>query len=564
MISEGTEPIGAGAELPDQLHGKRFLLYLGRREAVKNIDMLLRAFRAFRQTSNSPLDLVLAGPGTESLSEANVIDLELISDELKASLLRLATAVVQPSTNESFSRTMMEAWSVGRPVVVNANCLATAKAVSRSGGGWSAATEAEWVAAFHEIENTSSSELARLGELGRLYADEHADWDKIISRYEKLFDLNQTESQTKVRRTNLAAIHQLLPDMVYGDAISNQALAIRERLRANGYESEIFAKRCEDRMRASALLSDETQPEPEAALLYHHSIGSELTSLAVNHQGPKCLIYHNITPAQYFAPYRPGFAWMLDTGRKSLKRLAPYFEVSVGDSAYNARELAAHGFNNPGVLPIVIDPHRWNMIPDQNQMRCGQDGRTNILFTGRIAPNKKQDRLVEAFSHFQELLPESRLIIVGEGRLSDPFFHHLLGTIKRFNLESAVEVTGVVEEETLLAYYRTSHLYWSFSEHEGFGAPLVEAMWFDIPVCALEVTAVSETVGQAGVLFELDEDVSTVARRAYRLVTDEEFRQSIIDKQRLRRADFTPDSVWPILAGLVDRLATKPIISAVA
>jgi glycosyltransferase involved in cell wall biosynthesis len=359
-------------------------------------------------------------------------------------------------------------------------------------------------------------------------------------------------------------IHQLLPDMVYGDAISNQALAIRDYLRQNGYQSDIFVKRREERMRESALLFDETKPDADAGLFYHHSIGSELTAYAVSHAGPRCLIYHNITPAHYFAPYRPGFAWMLETGRASLRRLAPHFDVSVGDSAYNARELEVNRFKRPGVLPIVINPDRWNIAPDEAQLRRLLDGRHNILFTGRIAPNKKQDRLVEAFSHYQKLDPGSRLIIAGEGRPSDPYFQQVLETIRRLKLEPAVEVTGTVDEETLLAYYRASHLYWSFSEHEGFGAPLVEAMWFDMPVLAFACTAVAETLDDAGKLFSAADELPDIAQCAFELISNHDLRRSTIEKQRIRRQSFTPIAVWPILAELIERLSIESLRTAIA
>ncbi|HEV2904964.1 MAG TPA: glycosyltransferase, partial [Pyrinomonadaceae bacterium] len=99
------------------------------------------------------------------------------------------------------------------------------------------------------------------------------------------------------------------------------------------------------------------------------------------------------------------------------------------------------------------------------------------------------------------------------------------------------------------------HLYWSASEHEGFGAPLIEAMWFDVPVLALSATAVPETIAAAGACYEIEEEVSTVARRAYQLTHDEAARRVVIAAQRKRRLDFTSASVQPILIELVDRLA---------
>jgi glycosyltransferase involved in cell wall biosynthesis len=594
IVGEGIEeahykPEELAAALPAELRGARFVLYLGRRDEVKNVDLLARAFANYKAShESSQLKLVLAGAGAKSFaSDIGVHDLGLVSDEVKAALLAQCAALAQPSRNESFSRAIMEAWAAGRPVAAHGECLATAIAVQRADAGWTPATEVQWTDLFVRIAESTDEELNEIGARGRAYADEQADWDKVIARYESLLNLTPREDSSKVDSTAppvrplrgsdspgarakafeeapraQRAIHQMLPDIVYGDAISNQACAIRDYLRRHNYASEIFVKRREGRMAAEAQLFNEVQPEPSDYLIYHHSIGSELTAFAIAHEGPKCLVYHNVTPAEFYASYRPGFSWMLETGRAGLGNLAAHFPISVGDSDYNAAELRACGFRKPGVLPIIVDPNRWNMAPDEQLMRRLQDGLTNLLFVGRVAPNKKQDRLVEAFSHYRALNPDSRLIIAGEGRASDPYFHHLLDTIARLNLTAHVEVTGQIEDAALLAYYRTAHLYWSPSEHEGFGAPLVEAMWFDVPVLALSATAVPETMGDAGVLYPRTEQLSQVAELAYRLTQETEERRAVINAQRLRRLAFTPEGVWPVLARLIDRVTSTQEVAA--
>lgn len=563
VVGEGIErathePEELERALPASVHGKPFVLYLGRRDRTKNIDLLMRAFAYFkREQPASALQLVLAGPGTERFEADHVLDLGFVSDDTKAALLAHGRALVQPSRNESFSRVIMEAWIRGRPVIAHRECLATAMAVERCAGGWLAASELEWAQVFERVASLSDEELAEVGAKGHTYAADQADWETVIDRYEALLaaDSRRHVSPDSESAPRSRAIHQLLPDFAYGDAISNHARTIRDHLRAFGYESEIFAKRRDARAEVECSMFDEKQPAPTDGLLYHHSIGSELTAFAVAHCGPKCLVYHNITPAEFFAPYRPGFAWMLEAGRAGLGSLAGQFPISVGDSAFNAAELAACGFNAPAVLPIIINPERWNIAADPQWMNRLQDGRSNILFVGRIAPNKRQDRLIEMFAEYRRLDLDARLILVGEGSLSDPYFNQLRSMIERLDLTAHVEITGLVDDAQLLACYQTAHLYWSASEHEGFGAPLIEAMWFDVPVLALSAAAIPETIAAAGARFEIQEGVQSVAQRAYKLTHDESVRRTVITAQRRRRLDFTSASVQPILSELVDRVA---------
>jgi glycosyltransferase involved in cell wall biosynthesis len=605
VVSEGIERVIFNRQqladaLPAELRaGAPFVLYLGRRDETKNTDLLVRAYHCFKEraAAGSPavqLKLVLAGAGARSYDERErgIIDLGLVSEETKAALLFACRALFQPSRNESFSRALMEAWSYGaRPVAAHRECLATSIAVERAQGGWLAATEDEWAETFARVAALPDEELAAVGARGRRYADEHADWDKVIARYEELLNedlLNlsaqdadattqtlatqisaaqtsaaqnfpaQTHAyslaaQTQTKR--FAAVHQLLPDIAPGDAISNQALNIRDYLRSRGYASEIFVKRRDERLAHEASLFDPALVKFTDALIYHHSIGSELTAFAVRHAGAKCLVYHNITPAEYYAPYRPGFAWMLETGRAHLPRLARHFDCSVGDSAFNAAELAACGFPSPGVLPIICDPAKWNMRADERVMERLQDGRVNLLFVGRIAPNKKQDELVRAYAFYRESDARSRLIIAGEGRASDPFYARLVRDIAARGLGEHVLITGQITDAELLAYYRTAHLYWSLSEHEGFGVPLVEAMWFDVPVLAYRSTATPETLGDAGATFESKDDLRATATLAKLLTRDDEdLRGRIIAAGRVRREAFTPARVHSILDELLARL----------
>ena len=534
---------------------EKYVLYLGRRDATKNTDMLVRAYDSFRkQHPASILRLVLAGPGNSSFGNLHpgVLDLGLVSEPTKQALLAGCLALFQPSKNESFSRVIMEAWLNQRPAAAHRNCLATCQAIETANGGWLAETEEEWAATFAIVDQTDKNELAATGARGQSYAKKYAVWDTVLDRYEQALGLaGENEKSKNFGKTKLKEINQMTPGFAYGDAISNHAIAIRDHLRRLGYRSRIFVQFLDPKVSREAENHKPESLKNNAGLIYHHSIGSNLTQYAIRHTGTKYLIYHNITPADFVRPYDHEFAEILEEGRADLNRLALHFPFSVGDSRYNASELANCGFNDPGVLPICINPEKWNKDPDRDVISQLQDGKANLLFVGRLIPNKCPDHLIEAFLHYLEIDPNARLIIVGGFDPHSAYYVHILRTIEKLGLNPNVILTGKVSDRQLQAYYRTAHLYWSMSEHEGFGVPLIEAMWFDVPVLAYKSTAVPETLGNAGILFTSKDDLVKVAAMAKILVRDDDLRAKVLRAQRKRRLDFLPQAVLPELEKMI-------------
>ena len=116
-----------------------------------------------------------------------------------------------------------------------------------------------------------------------------------------------------------------------------------------------------------------------------------------------------------------------------------------------------------------------------------------------------------------------------------------LYAIRRFvgaqGLWDAVDLAGTVTPEELTAYYRGADVYVSLSEHEGFGAPLLEAMYNGIPIVAYSESAVPETVGDAGLLLTSKEPV-LVAGAIHRVLTDQGLRDKLVAAGRRRLAEF--------------------------
>jgi len=351
-------------------------------------------------------------------------------------------------------------------------------------------------------------------------------------------------------------VHQLLAALSYGDAIGNEAQAIQKHLRAAGFESDIFAERVEPRMAhlSRPLFQYETASSPETVCLFHFSIGSAAGRLI--HHAPDRLvtIYHNITPARFFLGFHHHLLGLCYHGRRELEVFAPRSELGLGDSEYNRRELEAAGFAHSGVLPIVLDFSRYAGRPSPVVEGLYGDGRTNLLFVGRIIPNKKVDDLVRVFAVYKRYLDRSsRLLLVGDTRGHERYHDRLKELVRELRVDDVV-FTGHVDDDDLRAYYRVSHLFLCLSEHEGFCVPLQEAMHFGLPVVAYDAGAVRETLRGGGVLLA-DKRPEEVAELVRRILTDGTLRERILTTQaraidEVHRTDFGAllrDRLAPVL-----------------
>ena len=564
--------VGTGVEiLPEQnssqikkvdrfdISNSRYGLYLGRRDPTKNVDLLINAYINFKERfPDDNLNLILAGPGEQSYANRcdGVIDLELVSEKEKCALLKACKALFQPSRNESYSRVMMEAWFYRKPVIANRLCLATATFVRQSRGGWLADTVEEWSARFHQISCLTPEVLDEYGQNGYEYAQKYADWKRVIERYKDIFiPKNRLTVKVFQKTGSIDTVHQLVASVAHGDAITNYAIALKNYLRQNHYRSELLVQSCEDPTLLNEIkIFKKKYLDHRTAIIYHHSIGSGITQHALQHTGPKSLIYHNITPAKFFDSYQPQFSELLRKGRADLDLLSKSFSIAAGDSAYNTAELKQAGFYQPQIMPIPIDPDKFNLPPDPHVMNLFQDGRTNLLYVGRVVPNKCQHHLIEAFEYYLTMDPRSRLILVGHADPSDPYVQFIHRLIQEKNLSGRVVVTNRVKDSKLHAFYRTAHLFWSMSEHEGFGIPLIEAMWFDVPILAFKSSAVPETLGDAGLLFTRKDDFLSLAALAKVLIKDEDIKCKVLAVQRRRRMAFTPNAVLSNLFDMIRKM----------
>jgi glycosyltransferase involved in cell wall biosynthesis len=354
-------------------------------------------------------------------------------------------------------------------------------------------------------------------------------------------------------------IHQVLATLGYGDAIGHEVLGIQRVLRQAGYESEIFVETADHRL--ESLTRDYRElvdfSHRDNLLLHHFSLGSKASRTAFALPDRMALIYHNITPPEYFVGVHRTLARQCFRGRRELKAYADRCDMALGDSEFNRQDLESLGFPRTAVLPVVPDFSHLDRPANWMVARDFDDDWTNILFVGRVIANKKIDDLIRFFHAYHTLFnPRSRLLMVGAQSGFERYVASLAQLVADLGA-THVHFIGHVSDEELVAFYQVADLFLCASEHEGFCVPIVEAFSMQVPVLAYAATAVPATMDGAGVLFD-DKDPAYVAGLMDAIVSDVALQDAIVTAQcaavrRLRAKDFAGT-----LLGFVDEILSSP------
>lgn len=335
----------------------------------------------------------------------------------------------------------------------------------------------------------------------------------------------------------MSRVDQLLDGFVPADAISRDALALRQQLRQLGYQSDLFAvaDRISPDGRADCRpLSELSTAHPDAAIL-HYAIASPAAEVWRRGTFRRLLLYHNITPAEWFRPYDCALAAQLDAGRRLLPELVAAAHSLAAVSSFNAHELQQMGAAAVRVLPLALTAIA-NVSPDPILTRRLGDGFTNILHVGRLVPNKCLEELIEAFTWYHRAFnPRSRLLIVGSDRACPRYGALLRMLIVEYQAET-VWLTGYLDHQQLAAAYAAASLVVTVSRHEGFCAPLLDAARARVPVLARAIGGIPEAVGAGALLYD-EASPRELAVLIHLATRDGALRDHILEGQRMHLAE---------------------------
>jgi len=351
-------------------------------------------------------------------------------------------------------------------------------------------------------------------------------------------------------------IDQLVPAYHRGDAIGDEAAHLRQFFRSQGFDSEIYRLSC-DRGLEQESADFAAFPESKASdiTILHFALPSPLTPAFRRLPGKKVIIHHNITAPEFFVGFSEEMVRLCRLGREELRSLAPAVDIALADSRFNAGELLEFGFREVQVFPLYVDLEKYRKPINELVYRLLRDDRTNILFVGRVVPNKKIEDLIRVVFYYKKYISSLvRLIVVGKTGSLPAYYRGLIKLADDFLLQpEEIQFTDHVPDEEMFAVYRAADVFLSLSEHEGFCLPLVESMVFDLPIIAFDSTAVPDTLDGAGLLLRRKK-VGETAELVDIIAHDQDLRARLIQGQRDRLGRLTGEGREPFLLRTIERL----------
>ena len=237
---------------------------------------------------------------------------------------------------------------------------------------------------------------------------------------------------------------------------------------------------------------------------------------------------------------------------KRLEKLVNCFEYVMAVSEYTKNELRTLGFKTILPMQYFINLERFDSIEPKNDIITKYSDTTNIIFVGRRSPNKKIEDILKTFAYFKVFNPKSRLFILGGSWAIESYQRELDELVRLLRLEDFVFINTLTDDE-LASYYEITDVFLCMSEHEGFCIPLVEAMYFGVPIIAYNSSAVPDTLGGTGILVN-HKKYAEMAMILDMITSDDSLAKKITSKQKERLEFYNNKNATEILRKNIDQV----------
>lgn len=244
--------------------------------------------------------------------------------------------------------------------------------------------------------------------------------------------------------------------------------------------------------------------------------------------------YHNITPPIYFYGYDDVLVKNTQFGYDQLGRVIKSGKVGLYlvDSYYNGREIEKMGMPKETIKTVPpfhkIELFKKEGINDKLAKQLQGRG-INIIFVGRVAPNKGHKHLIETMRAYVNIYNSREICLHIIGDIALPLYYdELVALVSRYGIYDVVKFTGSVNMKDLHTYYACADVFLLMSEHEGFCVPILEAQYYKVPVVCLDRAAVGSTLGD-GQCIHKELDYPVFAKSLYEVTYNEGYRNKLIN-----------------------------------
>lgn len=365
-------------------------------------------------------------------------------------------------------------------------------------------------------------------------------------------------------------IDQFVAGFSLYDAISNETVLMQAAIHELGFHGDIFAEHIHSKAAhlVKPFQSWDRRQRHHTKIIYHFSIGSAATAFLAHNGAQIHLRYHNLTPKEFFPYVSDHMAYSgAMAGGMQLQVLSNICGLSLADSHYNKSELVKFGLHDVTVVPILRDYEKLKSERDDDELLkvLKTSDSKNLLFVGRVVANKCQHDLIKLTHIYRQVIdPNVRLFLAGSF-FSQDYKNHLLNYCEKLgcgysiglndiNDQTAVVFLPETNDAQLKTLFANADLLLCMSDHEGFCVPLVEAMAFGLPIVAHDCTAVTETLGQAGMLMNKT-NTSHCLELLHKVLTDASVRQSLVESGYRRYDSMALTANVPLFKQFVSSIA---------
>ena len=336
-------------------------------------------------------------------------------------------------------------------------------------------------------------------------------------------------------------VFQFHSEVTLGDVITESLFYAQSILEAHSIPSRIYAEHCDPRLADKVGLIGQFNPRANDLLVIHHSTGHDIMPYLKSFSCKKLLVYHGYTHPTRASQSPEDLQRSARIGLAQLSELRAMVQGSAANSDDNAIELKRRGFEHVATIPLLRNVKALLDRPHDPRPYYFAEPRYQLLFVGRLHPDKGQMHLVRFMDRYRDAFDHPlHLTLVARPPHAEGYASRLFDLIERASLADRIKVAEDVPDSELYGHYRAADAYVSYGE--GFSTPLIESMVFDVPVIAYNSRAVAEIPGDGGVRLStlIPEELARVLSD---LLCKPERRREVLRRQRRKLQDFDTELV---------------------